>query len=131
MSATRAGHAVDASGLIVAWLTDRLDADEEASTRVPADIEGGKYVWVVRRPGGSDYVTTTARVEVHCFAPDESAGWALAGSAHDAMREIGGKRVSGQLIDRSRCVQDPAESFWSPTVFRTVGVYELDMRVTG
>ena len=129
---TTIGRFLNSQPQVIAWLADPANGLPEGTavgTRVPADLEGIWFVWVVRRPGASDYVTSAVRSEIHCFAPTEDDGWGLAGAVHTAMAGLAGSVSLGQLYDKVRCVADPVEQFWSPTVFRTVGLYELDARV--
>ena len=126
------GRFLNAQPQVIAWLSDPdrgLPEYTMVGTRVPSDLEGVHFVWVVRRPGASGYVTTTARMEIHCFAPSEDAGWTLAAAVHTGVAALAGNVSLGQLYDKVRSVADPVEQFWSPTVFRTVAVYDLDARV--
>lgn len=129
MSAPSTGRFVNVQRLGVAWLKSQMASGVKVGTRVPAQLEGIKFIWVQRRPGLDDWVTSTPRLELHAFAPSEDEGWALAGVVHEAMRALDSQTVSGQPVYAVRCSSDPTEQFWSPTVFRTVASYELDLPV--
>lgn len=129
MTAPSTGRPVNVQKLGVTWWKSQMPAGTKVGTRVPTQLEGTRFVWVQRRPGVDDWNVATARLELHGFAPNEDDGWTLAAQIHDAARALDGQTVAGQAVYAVRCASDPTEQFWSPTVFRTVAVYELDLPV--
>lgn len=128
---TRVTRFVDTEKLIVAWLKSQAFAGTKVVTALPADLTTSSYVWVALPPGlGEDGDETYPRVDVHTFAPGGTgAAWPLTGRVHNAMRDLAGEIVLGQLVDQVRTVSSPFRQFYTETVDRTRASYELTLRV--
>jgi hypothetical protein len=95
---------------------------------IPLNLAELPLVQVYRAPGGESEHTAIPRIDLHNFAADEDAMWALTARSHAAMAQLARRSVEGQLIDWVNVVQDPADQPWSATVARSVAVYELGLR---
>lgn len=122
------GTFVDLEGVAVDLFTEKLP-DVRVVTVLPANIDGLELIRVTRSPGANDARTARPRLDVECFAPDRAAMWVLAGRANNALAEISGHMYGGVQIDTVNTVTDPVPGWWSPTVQRSVAVYEFDLRV--
>lgn len=101
-------------------------ADLPAPDRLPTALP---LVQVIGSFGSADSDTTVYdRVDVYCMAASRAAVRALTLATHDLMRTLGGAEVDGQLIDVTRTIQRPSRLDWSPTVPRTIAVYEIQYR---
>lgn len=130
MTAPRIGRFVDVEQLVVTWLTPLLP-DVRVRTRLPADITGDT-VWVAYAGGTPAYDNSLLRVDLASFRPGgEGAAIPLAEQAHDAMRALEGQTVNGQPVSTIDVWSWPIPRFWSPTVDRVIGTYELDLPVLG
>jgi hypothetical protein len=132
------GAFVDVEQLVITWLSEKLP-DVAVSQQVPK----GTGIRATRSPGENDGVTALPRVDVECFAPDRARMWILAGRANNALAELCGDVVTIDVsdpddaddhttlevqVDDVNTITDPVPGFWSPTVERSVAIYELDIR---
>lgn len=72
--------------------------------------------------------TAFPRLDVQCMALTRSAMWAQTSAAVDLMRSLAGAEVQGQLVDRVVTIMRPYYLAWSPTVHRSIGTYEIQLR---
>jgi hypothetical protein len=129
---------VDIEQLAVVWLTERLPG-----VAVSNDVPSGPGVRLIRSPGSNDGEQLLPRVDAECFAPDRVRMQILAGKVHYAFAELAGETVTLDVsdpddpddhttldvrVDDVNTVTDPVPAFWSPTVQRSVAVYEFDVR---
>lgn len=121
------GRFVDMEGIAVDLFTEKLP-DVRTVTVLPEDVEGQELIRVTRSPGSNDSQTSLPRLDVECFAPDRSRMWVLAGRANNALAEVSGHTYGGEQIDAVNTVSDPVPGWWSPSVQRSVAVYEFDLR---
>jgi hypothetical protein len=124
---------VDLERLTTKWLLSefaRLGLPYRARTDLPNPVDPVlPLVQVIQSAGSADTETTSLdRMDLYNMAADRSAMWALTAASHAAMGRLGGAEVDGQLIDVVRVVQRPSFLAWSPTVPRSIGVYELQYR---
>lgn len=129
MTSPRVGRYVDDVGLAVTWLKQQLPGTVRVRTRLPATITEDT---VLVSPAGAAPAgdSLLARVELQCFRPgEEGAAQPVSQLAHDAMRALGGQVVDGQPVENVDVWGWPAGQFWSPTVDRVIGTYELDLPV--
>ncbi len=122
------GQFVDIEGVAIDVLTAKLP-DVRVVTELPSDVEGARIIRITRSPGGNDAMTSLPRTDIECFAPDRTAMWILAGRANNALAELRGHIYAGVQIDTVNTVTDPVPGWWSPTVQRSIAVYEWDLRV--
>lgn len=135
------GKFVDVESLVAAWLAQQLGPDVRVVTKLPDDIEGQELIRVTRSPGSNDAQRSLPRVDIEGFAPNRVRMWQLAGRANDALARLSGDLVEypvgegGDMhlertqVDHVNTVTDPVPGYWSPTVERSVAVYELEPRV--
>lgn len=123
------GLFVDIEPVAVAWLSEQLP-DVRVVTKLPgpADVEGHELIRVTRSPGSNDARSARPRTDIECFAPDRTRMWVLAGRANNALAELSGHVVAGHQVDDVSTVTDPVPGWWSPTVERSVAVYEWNIR---
>lgn len=131
------GAFIDVEQLVILWLSEKLP-DVEVSDKVPA----GSGIRVTRSPGSNDADSALPRADVECFAPDRVRMWILAGRANNALAELAGDVVVLEVgdpaadvvetfeiqVDDVNTITDPVPGYWSPTVERSVAVYEFDAR---
>ena len=134
------GKFVDAEQLAIIWLTEQLPdvrVLQKPNAKLPKDLHG--VIRVTRSPGSNDADTNLPRVDVECFAADRTGMWILAGRANNALAELSGDVIAIAVnpggderlevqVDEVNTVTDPVPGYWSPTVERSVAVYELDVR---
>lgn len=118
---------VDIEGVAIDVLTAKLP-DIRVVTELPGDLDGLEVIRITRSPGGGDQSTIRPRTDIECFAPDRTRMWQLAGRANHALAELSGHRYSGVQIDTVHTVTDPVPGWWSPTVQRSIAIYEWDLR---
>lgn len=121
------GRFVDIEGVSVDVFTDKVP-DARVVTVLPENIEGQKIIRVTRSPGTNDSQTSRPRTDIDCFAPDRVSMWQLAGKANNALAELSGHEYGGEVIDTVITITDPVSAWWSPTVQRSVAVYEWVIR---
>jgi hypothetical protein len=126
---------VDLESLVTRWLKSEfarlsIYGPNTARTELPNPVDPGlPLVQVIQSTGSADSETTSFdRVDLYNMAATRAAMWALTKESHAAMGRLGGAAVDGQLIDVVRVVQRPSFLAWSPTVPRSIGVYELQFR---
>ncbi len=131
------GQFVDVEQLVIVWLTGQLP-DAKVVQKLPETLD--RVIRVTRSPGSNDSEAYLPRVDIECFAPDRTAMWILAGRANNALAELCGDLVELQVgtddapetlevqVDEVNTITDPVPGYWSPTVERSVAVYELDVR---
>jgi len=124
------GRLVDIEGVAVDVYTDKLP-DVRVVTVLPEKIDGQQIIRVTRSPGTNDRQTSRPRTDIECFAPDRASMWQLAGRANNALAELSGHEYGGEVIDTVNTITDPVSAWWSPTVQRSVAVYEWELRVIG
>ncbi len=134
------GQFVDVEQLVIVWLTEQLPdvrVLHKPNAKLPKDLHG--VIRVTRSPGGNDADTNLPRVDVECFAADRMRMWILAGRANNALAELCGDVVAIAVnedgdellevqVDDVNTITDPVPGYWSPTVERSVAVYEFDVR---
>lgn len=133
------GAFVDVEQLVIAWLAASLP-DVQVVQKLPSDTPSN-LIRVTRSPGSNDQEVALPRVDVECFAPDRASMWILAGRANNAIAELAGGQVveldagpdgspvmAAVQVDDVNTITDPVPGFWSPTVERSVAVYELNVR---
>jgi len=103
------------------------------STRTPADLETVMPMVRVRRgPGADDGITDSPLLDVETFAATEREAWDLAEYARQAIHELQGKAVGGQLVDAVSTASSPTSVDWeNPAVERFVASYRINLRQTG
>lgn len=72
--------------------------------------------------------TARPRLDVSCYALTRAALWDLTAASVELMRSLNGAQVGIQLIDRVDTIMRPYYLAWSPTVHRTIGTYEIQLR---
>lgn len=84
---------------------------------------------IINTTGSADSEHTSyPRLDVYCFALDRAALWAQTSASVELMRSLSGAEVDGQLVDLTRTVMRPYYLAWSPTVHRSIGTYEIQLR---
>lgn len=131
---------VDVEQLVIVWLSERLP-DVRVVQNLPSALDN--VIRVTRSPaaGPGPEVGQLPRVDVECFSSGGRVGmWQLAGRANNAMAELACEDVTVDIgpdgspepmtvrVDDVSTVTDPVPGYWSPTVERSVAVYELDVR---
>lgn len=121
---------VDTERIVVAWLKSQLPTGYSVRTDLPNPLEPALPLVQVYRVSGSLDAETTAigRIELHCFAANRGAMWALTSACVAAMSALAGQTVNGQDFDRVNLTQDPGFLAWSASVPRSISVYELQYR---
>lgn len=115
--------------IVIGWLGGGLTAPRKAVTDLPIPLEPRlPLARVIAVPGGAETETTAGdRVEIHNMAATRDAMWALTRETHDLMRRLT-ELEGGQLIDKVLCPMRPSFLAWSPTVPRSIAVYEVQYR---
>jgi hypothetical protein len=121
---------VDLEAMAIGWLNSHLTSPRRASTDLPQPLEGGlPLVQVIMSTGSADdEVTAHDRLDVYCMAATRAAMWALTAETHGLMgrlTELDGGPVG---VDKVVCVMRPSFLAWSPTVPRSIAVYEIQTR---
>lgn len=131
MSNSHVGRYVDAEVLVVTWLNDQgAISPARAVTKVPQTIPDGGVLWVATVGGPSDWSEAKIRVDVQSLVPGgDGAASDLAGIAHAAMDALGGSFVGDQYVNAVYCRTVPVARYWSDTVDRRIGTYELHLPV--
>lgn len=125
MSNSHVGRYVDTEKLVVTWLNWSV-ADGRAVTSLPSVIPTAGVLWVANVGGPLDWDEGRVRVDVQTLIPGAfGAATPLATEAHDAMGQLAGQTVNGQLINTVYCRNLPMRQFWSPEVERLIATYEL------
>jgi hypothetical protein len=121
---------VNEEALVISALKLRLNPAYKVVTDLPNPVDPAlPLVQVIASTGSLDQETTVVgRVDVYCLAATRAAMWALSGETYTAMGSLAGVEVNGQLIDMVRALQRPSFLAWSPTVPRSIAVYELQYR---
>jgi hypothetical protein len=121
---------VNEEALVISWLKSRINPAYKVVTDLPNPVDPAlPLVQVIASTGSLDQETTVVgRVDVYCLAATRGAMWALSGETYTAMGSLAGAEVNGQLIDMVRALQRPSFLAWSPTVPRSIAVYELQYR---
>jgi hypothetical protein len=121
---------VDLERLVVSWLRSEMPAAYGVRTDLPNPVDPAlPLVQVIQSAGSIDSEATSYdRVDLYNMAADRGAMWTLTKASHDAMGRLSGAEVAGQLIDVVRVVQRPSFLAWSPSVPRSIAVYELQYR---
>lgn len=129
------GQFVDLEQLGVVYLAAALPG-----VKVGIDVPQGPGIRVTRSPGSNDADSALPRLDIECFAPDRASMWILAGRANNALAELAGDVVELNVgtddepetqavqVDDVNTITDPVPGYWSPTVERSVAVYEFDVR---
>ena len=129
------GQFVDLEQLGVLYLAAALPG-----VKVGIDVPKGPGIRVTRSPGSNDADSALPRLDIECFAPDRASMWILAGRANNALAELAGDVVEINVgtddqpdvqavqVDDVNTITDPVPGYWSPTVERSVAVYEFDVR---
>lgn len=121
---------VNEEALVISWLKSRLNPAYKVVTDLPNPVDPAlPLVQVIASTGSAPSETTVhGRVDIYCLAATRAAMWALTGETVNAMGSLAGAEVSGQLVDSVRPTQQPSFLAWSPTVPRSIAVYELHYR---
>lgn len=122
------GAFVDIEAIGIDLFTAKLP-DIRTVTVLPEKLDGLEVIRVTRSPGSNDALTSRPRLDVECFSPTRPGMWILAGRANNALAEISGDVYAGVPIDTVYTITDPVPGWWSPTVQRSVAIYEFDLRV--
>ena len=120
---------VNVKRIVVAHLKP-IVAPASVRTKLPIPLDGTNLplVQVFRSPGSENQHTAYPRIDLHIFAASEDAVWTLAEKAHEGMARLSGRVIEGHRFDVVRVIQDPSDLPWSPTVERTISVYEIPVR---
>ncbi len=95
----------------------------------PLDSTTLPFIQVIASGGGAvNQVTAGPRVDIEVLATTRGMMWDLTDVVHNAMQALGGNVARGQLVDAVVNLQLPSFVAWSPTVPRSVAVYELQLR---
>jgi hypothetical protein len=98
-------------------------------TRIPATLPTETFYRVTRGPGTDDGVTDQPLLDVETFAANESAAWAAAEDAREAIHDLAGRAVNGALVDSvTTSVAPNAVDYGNPAIFRVVSSYRLHLR---
>lgn len=121
---------VNEEALVISWLKGHINPAYKVVTDLPNPVDPAlPLVQVIGSTGSADSETTAfGRVDIYNLAATRGAMWALTGETHKAMGSLAGAEVNGQLIDVVRAIQRPSFLAWSPTVPRSIAVYELQYR---
>lgn len=130
---------VDVERLVVLYMNGRTTAPAvpralptgmRAATDLPMPLDPKlPLIQVIAAAGTADNQhTARPRLDVQCFALTREAMWALTAASVEAMRSLAGAEVDGQLIDAVQTVMRPYYLAWSPTVHRSIGTYEIQLR---
>lgn len=132
------GVFVDVEQLAILVLTAKLP-DARIVQKLPVGLDN--VIRVTRSPGSNSAEVALPRVDIECFAPDRTRMWLLAGRANNALAELAGgevvrlqvgeedgEEVLDVCVDDVNTITDPVPGYWSPTVERSVAVYEFDVR---
>lgn len=126
------GTLTNMEAAVTRYLNAGLTAPRRAVTDLPQPdkLEASlPLVQVIMSTGSADSETTVYdRIDLYNMASTRGAMWALTAETHALMRNLGSAQVDGQLIDLVRVVQRPSFLAWSPTVPRSIGVYEIQYR---
>lgn len=129
------GQFVDIERLGITYLDAALP-----DVKVGIDVPDGSGIRVTRSPGANDAASALPRLDIECFAPDRASMWILAGRANNAFAELAGDVIEFPAhdgddaetvevqVDEVNTVTDPVPGYWSPSVQRSVAVYEFDVR---
>ncbi len=107
-----------------------FDSTLRVVTDLPTPLESGlPLIQVIAAAGTADgQVTAYPRVDLYCFAATRSAVWSLTARSVELMRSLAAAEVDGQGIDAVNVMMRPYFLAWSPTVPRTIGTYEIQLR---
>ena len=111
------------------WLRASLPT-ARVVTKLPATLETAMpLVWVARGPGSDDGITDSPLVDVAAFAATRAGMWQLAEDARQAMHELAGKVVAGDLVDTVDTAVGPVWlDYENDAVNRAVASYRLALR---
>jgi hypothetical protein len=120
---------VNKEKLVVKGISPAL-AGYKVATDLPTPLEPALPLVQILDAGGTllDETTVAGRVDIHCFAATRAAMWALSGAANEAVGNLAGQEIDGQLVDAVIARALPTFLAWSATVPRTVATYELQYR---
>ena len=122
---------VNVERLVLRYLNATLTAPYKAVTDIPTPLDAARLplVVVLASTASKDgEVTAYPRVDIYNMAATRQAMWDLTAATNEAMRLLSGAEVDGQLIDRVDLVMRPYFLAWSPTVPRSIGTYEIQLR---
>jgi hypothetical protein len=131
---------VDIEQVVIVWLSEQLaqTAPEASVGEKLPQSDPVNFVRVTRSPGNNDGTTLLPRADVECFAADRTGMWILAGKVNHAIAELCGDVVTIQtglddeqlevMVDDVFTITDPVPGYWSPSVERSIAVYEFDVR---
>ncbi len=125
------GRFVNVEKLLVAYLKGRPElAGRRIGTTKPTPLDASTlpFVQVIRSGGTSGQVTSLLRADVEVMATDRGPMWDLTELVHNAIRALSGNNMGAQLVDVVETIQEPAFVAWSPSVPRSVAVYEFQLR---
>jgi hypothetical protein len=131
------GAFIDVEQALIVWLADKLP-DVTIGQKLP-QTDPVNFVRVTRSPGNNTAESATPRVDVECFAADRTRMWILAGRVNNAIAELAGDVIEVAVdedgssmqavqVDDVFTITDPVPGYWSPSVERSVAVYEFDVR---
>lgn len=118
----------DVERLAVAYLSERLGV--RVSTKVPNNLTSVlPMVRIIRGAGSDDGITDSPLLDVEAFAGDQPAASALAEDAREALHDLAGRAVNGDLVDTVATATGPVRLDWgNPAVERYVASYRLGLR---
>ena len=121
---------VDVERLVVAHSKLVLEQPYRVVTDLPIPLDPAlPLLQATATPGANDTeVTSYPRIDLSCYAATRPALWAATAASVELMRSLAGAEVGGQLVDTTVTVMRPYYLAWSPTVHRTIGTYEIQLR---